>query len=136
MALRSPDIFRIRISGYDIDTDVLRIDLRVLLPATVYGPLTHAVTHRFKPFSLKFTIISLYTKLTDRWSNTLVVFLHQRPRSKRRSRKLIVSWAVFVDRPYSASLLNSATNPIKWLIYFMFRVFTTIDRTVSIILSP
>ena len=35
---RSPDIVRTRISGYDIDTDILRTDLRVRLPATVYAP--------------------------------------------------------------------------------------------------
>ncbi len=48
MALRSPDIFRIRISGYDIDTDILRTDLRVRLPATVYGPLTNTVYALFQ----------------------------------------------------------------------------------------
>ncbi len=40
---QSPDIVRIRISGYDIDTDILRTDLRVRLPDTVYGPLTNTV---------------------------------------------------------------------------------------------
>ncbi len=44
---RSPDIVRIRISGYNIDTDILRTDLRVRLPATVYGPLTNTV---YAPF--------------------------------------------------------------------------------------
>ena len=44
---RSPDIVRIWISGYDIDTDILRTDLRVRLPATVYGPLTNTV---YTPF--------------------------------------------------------------------------------------
>ncbi len=47
VALRSPNIFRIRISGYDIDTDILRTDWRLSLPATVYGPLTNTV---YAPF--------------------------------------------------------------------------------------
>ncbi len=43
MALRRPDIFRIRILVYNIGTDILRGVLRVDLPGTVYGPLTNAV---------------------------------------------------------------------------------------------